>query len=261
MSLSTKKALYAMVVCFLSAVCLLASSKAVHAKTLSDLSDLPKIERLAREGIGGDARTDTVVRHELELIRKSLQKVPTAKRARVLHDLAQKTKWGTMERATAFLVCAWYHVDYERSRDYLINCFFYAERRFDGPGPLGWAESTVFVLYALYEHNHDFRILHELVTGHSDGAGAGALAEVKVKAILEHPRGILHVATMSRQGRQISLDTLTRNLDAFDVDKSRAYAVYSAYVRRVASNKRDPLAVTAQSLLREAAILNILPDH
>jgi len=241
----------------LALACLSLLPSVTRASSLSDLSDLPGIEK--RLTTAYVSRYQAAIRHELKLIARSLESSPVRKRAGVLRDLAGKTRCGSPERAAAYYVCAWYGVNYERCRDYLLNAFFWIERGFyrkylKQPPPFCWQEDTVSLLYELYERNYDFRLLHDIVTGRSDGCGAEAIDVVRTQALGDHPRGMLHVARMSRSGRSLALEVLTTQYrtQASRESLKRARSIFPAYVRRVAADRKDPLRRTAQSLLREA---------
>jgi len=205
------------------------------------------------------------IRRELGLIKAGLKSVPESQRSKVLARLTRQTTWGSPERATACLVSAWYGADYIRSRDYLLNAFFWGVRGFDqGPGkpfPFEWAEDTVRLLYKVYEKNYDFRLLHDLLTGCADGAGATAISYLGVDAAKDHPRGILHISSMSRVGRSIALIALSKYPDGSfgecdEKHNAPAKRVFRAYTIRVASDPADPLQKTAAGLLKESAAMD-----
>lgn len=202
---------------------------------------------------GTDEQT-AAIRKEIALIKKALAGVPESQRVSVLTELGKQTKWGTPERAVAYLVSAWYGANYERCRDYLLNSFFWGAKQ---PYPFIWAEDTVGMLYWVYEKNHDFKLLHDLLTGNSDGAGATALIGLALDAIKNHPRGVLHVADISGKGRKVALSALSQHPNWFfrkgDEENKR---IFRAYTTRVAADSKDPLYKTAKSLLEESRRLD-----
>ena len=242
-------------------LCLLVQVQANCAPALANLKDLSQIEK--RLAAAYSAQHLPATKRQLAVIRKELEGAPVKERATVLRRLAEATKWGTPERAAAYYVCAWYGVKYERCRDYLLNCFFWIERGFyrrygKQPPPFCWAEDTVPLLYELYEHNHDFRLLHELVTGHSDGCGAEALHRLRIDSLTNHPRGVLHVTRISEQARRFALDVLSDRFYSREQakDMKRAKTIFAASARRVAADPEDPLRTTARRLLNEASELH-----
>ena len=228
-------------------------------RDISNLSDLPQLEK--RLSSAYDQQPGT--RQEIVYIRKALTGTPVSRRGSMLHGIAAKTRWGTPERATAYYVCAWYGVDYDMCRDYLLNTLFWKRYYSHRPYPMFpycWAEDTFVLLYDLYERNHDFRLLHEMVTkrsgkGFADGCGAETLDFLTVQAFADHPRGMLHVAAMSSLGRELATKALTRRLQGTEVDQEsfdKAHSVFPSYVRRVAADRKDPLYGIARSLLKSA---------
>ena len=233
---------------------------ACASATLSDLSDLARVEKMCGSAMVPDIGDRSGVPRELSLIRKTLTRTRPSERSQALHELAQQTKWGTPERLAAYYVCAWYGVDYVPCREYLLNTFYWEFSKWGHSPPSSWAEDTLSLLYILYQRNHDFRLLHEMVTKrsgtrHTDGCGSETLDCITVDAFAKHPRGMLHVAAMSDSGNQLAVEALTKNLKGIEVDQEsfdKAYSVFAPYVRRVAADREDPLSGLARSLLKSA---------
>ena len=247
--------------CLAILLCSCVAPSVLASGSLANLEDLRPIQRRLTT-----IYIDTyhpAIRREVELIRRKLKAAPVAQRPRVLQTLAEQTRWGTPERATARYVCARYGVDYERSRDYLLNAFFWYGYRLHPPkpAPFSWAEDTVYLLYDLYERNHDFRLLHDLVTGDADAAGGEAIDDVRTRALQEHPRGMLHVAAMSGQARGLAESVLSGEYrsGADGETNNRVMRIFRAYVRRVSADPKDPLYATARRLLRHAATKRASP--
>jgi hypothetical protein len=193
---------------------------------------------------------------ELALIGKMIDSTPRSRRAEALGRMARATKWGSPERAAAYCVCAWYGVNYARSRDYLLNVLFWSGigHRFSSY-PQAVNEDTVDILYHIYERNHDFVLLHELLVHGGDGAVGEVLDVLRVDALRDHPRGVLHSAAISQSGFNLALSVLMNQFIA-DVDREeldRVRRVFNVYIRRVAADRQDTLNTIARKLLRKSS--------
>ncbi|MHB1457740.1 MAG: hypothetical protein ACYC0V_12600 [Armatimonadota bacterium] len=221
--------------------------------SLSTLSDLPRIEKDCI-AVADNANETKSVKKELILIRKSLKAAPAHDRSLVLRRLCNKTKWGTPERMVAYYVSAWYGVNYTRCRDYLFNYAFHNYTSFEKPEhyDLMW-EAKFDLLYQLYEHNHDFKLLHDLFIAHTGEHMGEMLWDMRVDAITNHPRGVLHVAAISNEGQKTLIEEL---IDSYEIDPSASYKeinyreLFLIYCRRVAEDSNDPLREIAKRILR-----------
>jgi hypothetical protein len=224
---------------------------------LSDLKDLSKIEKMIPLG---DNKYSSEIRREFKSLREALTKTPVAQRPDALNKLAQQTKWGTSQRFIVYYVCAWYGVNYVSTRDSLTHAAFWWEWYIGRPEdqhPFSFDDVSVDLLYALYEHNHDFKILHDILTTQSDAGTAELIIGFTDDAIVKHPRGVLHVAGMSAKGRSLAYDLL--HLSPRD-ENHPLYILYGtedslkkfrAYVTRVANDPKDPLNPVAKDLLKK----------
>lgn len=242
---------------------LLAVSSYCHASAtqqkppLSDLKSFDTIEKL----MPFDPRETYPERDYLHSLRDELAKAPVEKRAGLLDKLAQQTKWGTHQRFISYYVCAWHHINYNRTRDYLIHCAFWWEWKIDleSAPPFSFQDVSVDLLYALYERNHDFQILHDILTTASDAGTAELIVGLTEDATEKHPRGVLHVAEMSKKGRILACQLL--HLPPSDRDHplhilygtESALKTFRVYVTRVASDPKDPLCLLAKGLLKKRA--------
>jgi hypothetical protein len=207
------------------------------------LSDLRVIEKHFREW--GAPDEIKAVCHELWVIRKHLRTAPVYKQREVLHRLVAKTKWGTRERAAASYVSVWYGVDYPRSKRYLMNVAFWPY----GSGmsieyPFSWGESgAIDMLFRLYDHNHDFHLLHDLFIRHAGDDPGETLDQNKDAAFAKHPRGLLHVAAISKAG----YDEVIRETGYLTADIRKRFLLYC---RRIAQDRTDPLSKIAMCVLQ-----------
>lgn len=259
-SLITKLRMVAVLPVALILLCATASN--ADLSSLNDLSDLAKLEKMCVNAppTSEYRSPEKQIRQEFALIKKGLSGTTVADRPAKLSELAKNTKWGTPERAAAYYVCAWYGVDYQSSRDYLLNSVLWLDRGYyksSNLHPYAWIDMGPVLLYKLYEHNLDFHLLHDLMLGREDAAVAEALTACKIDAFWKHPRGVLHMAEISPEGHEYVVHALRKrtgdpNLDCwFDDDKERG-SVFADYVSRVAADTKDPLQPLAKGLLRDA---------
>lgn len=237
-------------------LCVPCSAVAKQSANLSDLKDFNTIEK-----------SMPFDRHEkplpeqlyLRSLQHELVQAPTSERVALLKKLSEQTKWGTYQRFIAYYVCAWYGINYTRTRNYLIHTAFWWEWHIgpESQHPFSFDDVSVDLLYALYEHNHDFRILHDILTTKSDAGTAELIVGFTEDAIAKHPRGVLHVAGMSAKGRDLAYKLLhlsPRN------ENHPLYILYGTedslktfriYVTRVANDSKDPLNSLAKDLLKK----------
>jgi hypothetical protein len=229
---------------------------AVEQAPLSDLGDFNTIENLMP--FGKDAKPSQEQLY-LRSVRDELTQTPVGERRKVLNMLSDQTKWGTSQRFIAYYVCAWYGVNYDRTRDYLLHSAFWWEWRI-GPQarrPFSFDDVSIDLLYALYEHNHDFKILHDILTTKSDAGTGELLVGLTENAVAKHPRGVLHVAEMSDKGRNLACKLL--HLSPHDenhplyilYDTEESLKAFRIYVIRVAKDPKDPLSALAKKLLKK----------
>jgi|GEM_PF-7088657 len=188
----------------------------------------------------------------------SLSNVPVSNRADLLLKLAKETKSGSYQKFVSCYVCAWYNIDYINARNYLIHSAFWWEWHIgnEKQHPYSFDDVCIDYLYALYERNHDFKILHDIITTQS-GAGTGELIEgFTDEAIGKHPRGVLHVADLSAKGHNlvykiINLSTNDENHPLYISCTKANLRTFRTYINRVANDPKDPLCVQARSLLKK----------
>lgn len=192
-------------------------------------------------------------------LQKSLSKVPVRNRADLLIKLNRKTHWGSYQRYISSYVCAWYHVNYTRSRNYLFHAAFWVSSQI-GPynsHPFSFDDVCVDQLYALYERNHDFKVLHDLITTQSGAHTGEMIVCFTEEAITKHPRGILHVANISAKGhnfvsRILNLSPDDDNHPLFILGGTeKSIKTFRTYTTRVANDPKDPLCAQARSLLKK----------
>ena len=220
--------------------------------TTSRYGDGPNTENLA-----GIEKTMFIGNSQYLKWHKKLSAVPVEKRAAILREFAQSTKWGTEERFIACYMCAWYGVDYTRTRDYLRNVTFWfywknGPQMTDKAGdefPFSFDDVSIDCLYALYEHNHDFQLLHDIITTQADAGTETAIIGFTAEAISDHPRGILHVAGISPKGWRF-VYSLVHNEASPDMELGYTGAELKPYFKKVAADRTDPLAPIAQDLLK-----------
>ena len=253
-----------------------AVSSAVYAApprvaAINGIQDLPGIERmLSMPGHQGPVadRNRPAIQEAFAAMKTQLGKAAPAARPGILKSMADGTKWGSPERYVVYYVCAWYGVDYKNCIGYLTNVACWWERgfekaykakfhveRFDYDAgtvfPFSYQEMDFRLLYALYERNQDFRLLHDIVTNHSDGAGATVITSVTADAAKKHPRGLLHVAAISNKGHRLVAGVLGgASIPIRTMEDRSGLRGYRAYVGRVAADLKDPLKDTAARLLR-----------
>lgn len=222
--------------------------------SLADLSDLSKIEKSCLDEASDDGNTNNI-KKELVLIRKSLTTAPAYNRPFVLRRLYSETKWGTLERIAAYYISAWYGIDYRRCRDYIFNFAFHYDSVLMKLQSFNITqECGLDLLYQLYQHNHDFRLLHNLFIKKSGEHKGEMLYDIRLDAITNHPRGVLHVAAMSNEGRKALIEEL---IYSYEIDPSASYKeihyreLFLMYCRRVAKDSNDPLREAARRILRE----------
>ncbi len=185
----------------------------------------------------------------------SLNNVPPSDRVDLLLKLAKETKSGSYQRFVCSYVCAWYNVNYIKARDYLIHSAFWWEWHIgnEKQHPYSFDDVCIDYLYALYERNHDFKILHDILTTQSDGAIAELIEGFVDETIEKHPRGLLHVADLSAKGHKLVYNILNLPPDdmtqPYGTDKS--LRTFRIHITRVANDPKDPLCTQARSLLKK----------
>ena len=234
---------------------------AFAAQQSSSLSDLQQFSTIENAMPFGDSSEPGEIQSYLRSIQAKLAKTPVSERAETLKDVSDQTKWGTYQRFVAYYVCAWYGVNYNRTRDYLIHTAFWWEWGI-GPQsqrPFSFDDVCIYMLYVLYEHNHDFKILHDILTTKSDAGTSQLIVCFTERAIAKHPRGVLHVAEMSEKGRDLAWKLLHLSPDD---ENHPLYILYYTeeslktfriYVTRVANDPEDPLCALAKGLLKKPA--------
>ncbi len=235
----------------ISSVCL-----AEKNPDLSDLGGLTTIEKLMRFDSKGKTWPEQLY---FVSLRDKIKQAPVNKRADVLNTLAKQTKWGTYQRFIAYYVCAWYGVSYIVSRNYLIHAAFWWEWKIGSSTeePFCFQDLSIDFLYALYEHNHDFQILHDILTTKGDAAIGEIIVCLTQDAIVKHPRGVLHIADISAKGYDIvykllHLPPCDENNPIFILCSTEdSLKAFSNYITRVANDKKDPLSSLAKDLLHK----------
>lgn len=237
----------------------LCKQSSVRAFPRIDIKELEKIEKILSVGL--DDENTAVIKKELSLIEVKLKEIPVSKRGATLKYLAEQTKWGTTERYAAYYTCAWYGVNSVRCREYLTNATFWWERGFAKDYdnyeeyPAGFGDLGVDFLYKLYEHNHDFKLLHDIVTTQSDAGVAESIAFHTYRALFDHPRGILHIAEISDDGREFVISLLkyppgdVSNPIAYMADSEDSIGFFRTYLQRVSKDRSDPLCKLAKDIL------------
>lgn len=250
------------VLILLFAGCTPASEAAQRSSPRIDLRELGKIEQsLSFGGPSGMA-----VKSVFASVRREIMQHPKSDQRAFLWGMARKTKWGSPQRYTTYYLCAWYGVRYKTCRDYLLNVAYWWERGLedryksqqhrarDTYIPFGHSEDSSVLLYELYEHNHDFKLLHDIVTTESDGAGAEVICSIISQALERHPRGMLHVAELSKKGHDLAVKLLKCSAADYDNDTfimmldPSSVQVFMTYVGRIASDAADPLSKLARRL-------------
>lgn len=224
---------------------------------LADLKAIGHIEKLMPLG---DNKESDSIRQELKLLHDKLAATPVESRADVLNDAAAQTKWGTWQRYVVYYVCAWYGVNYTATKSYLTHAAFWWEWQIgpESSHPFSFDDVSVDLLYYLYEHNHDFQILHDILTTQSDAGTEEVIVCFTEEAIGKHPRGVLHVAELSAKGRDLVCKLLHVPPQDDDNPVSMLYGresscrEFRACVRRVARDPKDPLSKLAADLLKPA---------
>jgi len=224
-----------------------------------DLSELAQIKAICtsdRSLRAFPAQNDEPgIEHELALIQNRLAKTPNARKERVLIRLTERTKWGTPARALSSFVCAWYGIDYTTNRDYLVHAAFWNNNSWHKPtdkAPFCWNPEAADILYALYEHNQDISLLHDILTAKDIEEAGEVLDIVKGEICGKHPNGVLQVAAKSPEGRKVVVDLLSPALQDPMGEIEAAQPDLRAYIQKVADDPKNPLQPTAQTILREA---------
>ncbi|MEN6372475.1 MAG: hypothetical protein ABFD64_10745 [Armatimonadota bacterium] len=230
---------------------------AAKSADLSDLKDFGTIEKLMLFGEHEKPRPEQLY---LRSLRDELTKTPASERADLLRKLADETKWGTYQRFMAYSVCVWYGIDYTKTRDYITHATFWWEWKIgtDADEPFNLSDVGIDFLYALYERNHDFKILHDIITTKSDAAVSELIIGFTLDAVEKHPRGVLHVAAISEKGRDLAWKLL--HLSPRDEDHPLYILYYTedalngfrAYVTKVANDPKDSLSSLAKRLVAKS---------
>ncbi len=235
----------------------LCDASAVQQRSIQvDMKEFGTIEKLTPFSGNGTPGPEQVY---LRSLRDNLAEVPVRERANVLNGLSGETKWGTSQRFIAYYVCAWYGVNYHKVRNYLTHAAFWWEWRIgpESDRPFSFDDVSIDLLYALYEHNHDFKILHDILTTRSDAGTSELIVGLTEEAVAKHPRGVLHVAELSTKGHNLVSKLL--HLSPQD-ENNPLYILYGTedslkafrtYVARVANDPKDPLSALARELLKK----------
>lgn len=240
--------------------CLIALVSAI-AYSLGNLKELGKLEKSCL--YAAEKEDIPAIKREFSTINNTLKVLPESKRAAALSRLAAATKWGTVERASAYYVCAWYGVNYRQCRNYLLHSAFWWESsraKDNQTRPFCWQENGFDLLYKLYEHNNDLWILHDLMIYTSDGAGATVLYSIKVDAIQKHTSDVLRTARLSKRGEESVVQMVAgkgRMGDVFHYDFEGGNRPLQIYVRRTASNPKNPMHSLAKHILEKARTLKV----
>lgn len=246
--------------------CFAANRVGKKAEQLADLKDFAKIEKMMplrgeEEPQNGPSDQyyflSKAIRADIRSLHKQLSSVSVEKRADILRAHARATKWGSSERFVDYYICAWYGVDYAKTIDYLKHVTFWWEWGIgrdmtDKNGehfPFSFDDVCVDLLYALYVHNHDFRLLHDVITTPSDAGTAEVIMCLRSDAIRKHPRGVLHVAGISHKGWRLVYDFLHTQTDP-NLDLAYTRSKLSPYFKKVAADPTDPLSSLAKDLLK-----------
>lgn len=259
---------------FVLAVSLLLNTIPVWASGLNDISDLSRTT--LRFGNSNGSSEEKAQYRESTQIRQALRAAPISDRERVLARISRQTKWGTPERAVAYYISAWYGVNYQQCRDYLMNVTFWdyrfsVDQEKSRQSPFAWDNGVggVDLMFQLYKHNQDFKLLHDILLENGDAGMHEILDTLKFEAFQKHPRGVIHAAALSDEGRmsvtQMIIDPYNLiwnggalpNDDAIPTGHDKEQ--FLSYCRKVANDPNDPLRNTAKRLLSDTSGRTIIP--